>query len=68
MTSAAPVAYGNRKLISTIGNKTSSHGDDSRMGKVMEKVGHMTNNEGLVDKGRAKREAKGFDPEVTTQT
>lgn len=35
------------------------------MGKVMEKVGHMTHSEGLVEKGRAKREAKGFGQEDT---
>lgn len=29
----------------------------------MEKLGHMTKNEGLVEKGRAKREAKGFGQE-----
>jgi uncharacterized protein YjbJ (UPF0337 family) len=38
------------------------------MGKMMEKVGEMTHNAGLAEKGRAKREAQGFDPEMTTQS
>ncbi|KIW00611.1 uncharacterized protein PV09_07808, partial [Verruconis gallopava] len=42
------------------GNKTGTWGEDSRMGKVMEKIGQMTHNEDMVEKGRAKREAKGF--------
>lgn len=33
---------------------------DSMVGKVMEHVGGITHNEGLMEKGRAKREAKGF--------
>jgi hypothetical protein len=38
---------------------------DSRAGKLMEKIGQVTHNEGLQEKGRAKREAKGFGQEVT---
>jgi len=35
------------------------------MGKLMEKAGHMMKNEGLVEKGKAKREAKGFGQDET---
>jgi len=41
---------------------------DSSMGKVMEKLGKVVHNEGLVEKGRKKRVEKGFgqdDDEVT---
>jgi hypothetical protein len=38
------------------------------MGKMMEKIGHMTNNEGLVEKGRARRESKGFEGEQPAQS
>lgn len=34
---------------------------DSTMGKLMEKAGGMFKNEGMAEKGREKREAKGFD-------
>jgi hypothetical protein len=33
--------------------------NDSTLGKLMEKVGSATKNEGLEEKGREKREAKG---------
>ena len=33
------------------------------MGKGMEKVGHMTKNEGLVEKGRARRASQGYTEE-----
>jgi hypothetical protein len=33
---------------------------------MMEKLGQVTHNEGMVEKGRAKREAKGFGQEETT--
>ena len=33
---------------------------DSTMGKIMEKAGHVMHNEGLAEKGRAKRETSGF--------
>jgi hypothetical protein len=33
------------------------------MGKLMEKAGHVLHKEGLVEKGRAKREEKGFGKE-----
>ncbi|KAF1997083.1 hypothetical protein P154DRAFT_537408 [Amniculicola lignicola CBS 123094] len=44
------------------GNKTGSFGEskDSTMGKVMEKIGTVTHNEKMVEKGRAKREAQGL--------
>jgi uncharacterized protein YjbJ (UPF0337 family) len=38
------------------------------MGKMMEKVGQMTNNEGLVEKGRARRASQGYKAEETVQT
>ncbi|PSN74652.1 hypothetical protein BS50DRAFT_581445 [Corynespora cassiicola Philippines] len=44
------------------GNKTGSFSEskDSTMGKIMEKAGHVMHNEGLAEKGRAKRETSGF--------
>lgn len=33
---------------------------DSTMGKLMEKAGSALKNEGMVEKGRAKREEAGF--------
>jgi hypothetical protein len=45
------------------GNKTGSmngESHDSTIGKVMEKVGGVVKSEGLVEKGRAKREKEGF--------
>ena len=33
----------------------------------MEKVGHMTNNEGLVEKGRARRTSQGYAEEKTPE-
>ncbi|KAF2448964.1 hypothetical protein P171DRAFT_518399 [Karstenula rhodostoma CBS 690.94] len=44
------------------GNKTGSFGEsqDSSLGKVLEKVGHAVKNEGLVEKGHAKRVEKGL--------
>ncbi|KAL2355872.1 hypothetical protein BJ546DRAFT_1060085 [Cryomyces antarcticus] len=47
------------------GNKHSGHDEgkegkkDSTMGKLMEKAGSMFKNEGMAEKGRAKREEKG---------
>ena len=34
---------------------------DSTMGKLMEKAGSAMKNEGMIEKGRAKREAAGLD-------
>ncbi|KAL9087617.1 MAG: hypothetical protein Q9165_006541 [Trypethelium subeluteriae] len=45
------------------GNKTSGGGgesNDSFTGKVLEKAGNMLHNEGIAEKGREKREDKGF--------
>lgn len=44
------------------GNKTGSFSEssDSTLGKVMEKAGHLMRNEKMVEKGRGKREEKGF--------
>ncbi|KAF2477442.1 uncharacterized protein BDR25DRAFT_308370 [Lindgomyces ingoldianus] len=44
------------------GNKTGvfKTRNDSTLGKLMEKVGHVTHNENLAEKGRAKREVQGF--------
>jgi hypothetical protein len=36
---------------------------DSTVGKIMEKVGGLMHKEGLVEKGREKRVAKGFGEE-----
>lgn len=33
---------------------------DSFAGKIMEKAGNMMHNEGLAEKGREKREEKGY--------
>ncbi|KAF1847387.1 uncharacterized protein K460DRAFT_352533 [Cucurbitaria berberidis CBS 394.84] len=48
------------------GNKTGSFSEssDSTLGKVMEKAGHMMNNEKMAEKGRVKREEKGFGQQV----
>jgi hypothetical protein len=36
---------------------------DSTTGKLMEKVGSLMNNEGLKEKGRERRESRGFGKE-----
>ena len=47
------------------GNKTSEMGkEDSMVGKVMEKIGGMMNNEQMVEKGRAKRETNNYGDNV----
>lgn len=44
------------------GNKTGSFGEtkDSTVGKMMEKVGQVVHSEKMEERGRAKREEKGF--------
>ncbi|KAF2100427.1 hypothetical protein NA57DRAFT_54516 [Rhizodiscina lignyota] len=48
------------------GNKTGSFSQDSTIGKMMEKAGSIMNNEKMVEKGHAKREAAGFGQEDTS--
>ncbi|KAF2852668.1 hypothetical protein T440DRAFT_466792 [Plenodomus tracheiphilus IPT5] len=60
-TNATPLGSGSTAGAG-YGNKTGSFDEskDSTLGKVMEKVGHMVHNEGIVEKGRVKRGEKGF--------
>ncbi|KAI8942164.1 hypothetical protein NX059_000252 [Plenodomus lindquistii] len=59
-TNATPMGSGSTAGAG-YGNKTGSFdaSNDSTLGKVLEKVGHMVHNEGLVEKGRVKRGDKG---------
>lgn len=53
---ASRVSY----TIDTMYGTQSNSATDSTMGKLMEKAGGMFKNEGIADKGRAKREDAGF--------